>query len=280
MKKAKDQFGDRMKKYEELATNAVFMPRLPVVCRLDGRGFSRWTKGLQKPYDVRMSRLMIAVTKLLVRETSARVGYTQSDEITLVMVPEEGQDLYFGARIAKVLSVSASAATQYFTQLLPDFIPEKVPSATHAENCDFLNGNDCNCKMWEKLLSRAPMFDARAFAVPDLDEAANAVLWREQDATRNSINGAAHEQFGHSALKGKKSTEKMEMLFQVGINWNDYPSFFKKGTYVRRKFFPDLGKSKIVELNCPPLRRVSHAERKEILFGDFEPFESQSDEQS
>ena len=147
------------------------------------------------------------------------------------VVPEENKQIYFGGRICKIISMTAAVAIQCFNRLLPNYLPEKI--------------NTC------------PLFDSRAFNVPNLDEAANAVLWKEQDATRNSISGAAHFLFGHKKLLGKNNKQKMEMLFQAGVNWNDYPTFFKKGSYFNKQG----------EMDLPPLRSVTHEERKKLLFG-------------
>lgn len=72
----------RMKWYEDRYTNSICLPMIPVICRLDGKCFSKFTSKLKKPYDKRMSDLMIETTKYLVKETNPRCGYTQSDGAT------------------------------------------------------------------------------------------------------------------------------------------------------------------------------------------------------
>lgn len=209
-KDSKDLFGDRMKFYESQTCGIKLMPRIPVIARLDGKGFSKFTKGLKRPYDERLSNLMIETTKFLVKETNANCGYTQSDEITLMWyVDSYESSIYFGGRLFKMLTDLSAMASVYFNRYLPDFIPEKV--------------------------DKMPRFDARVYNVPTLDEAVNSFLWREKDATKNSISMAAQAFYSHSQLDGKNGSEKQEMLFQKGVNWNDYPSFFKRGTYVQRQ---------------------------------------------
>ena len=61
------------------------------------------------------------------------------------------------------------------------------------------------------------------------------ILWREQDATKNSIQQLGQYYFSHKQLhklNGKQIQEKL--LLEKDINWNSYPTFFKRGTYVQR----------------------------------------------
>ncbi len=210
MKQNKDSLGDRMKFYESQACVEKLLPLIPVIARLDGKGFSKFTKGLKRPYDERLSKLMVETTKYLVKETNANCGYTQSDEITLVWYSEDHESkIYFDGRIFKMISDLASMASVFFNSKLAEYLPEKK--------------------------DKMPRFDCRVFSVPTLSEAVNAFYWREKDATKNSISMASQAFYSPSQLLGKHSGEKQEMIFQKGVNWNDYPSFFKRGTYVTRK---------------------------------------------
>jgi tRNA(His) 5'-end guanylyltransferase len=260
----KTSLGDRMKWYECRYAHQV-MPMIPVIARVDGRSFSKFTKGLDRPYDDRMSELMVKVTIALVGETNARCGYTQSDEISLVWLAEDPDaEIFFGGKLAKMISVVGSLATVHFNNLLPDFLPERV--------------------------DRLPVFDNRVWEVPVLYEAANYFVWREQDATRNSISMAARVFYSHDECHGKTSSEMQEMLFQKGQNWNDYPRHFKRGTYVRKQSVlgpvwtpeeiaalppkhhahqqPDLkvARTAIMEEDFPPLTQITNREEV-LLFG-------------
>jgi tRNA(His) guanylyltransferase len=82
---------------------------------------------------------------------------------------------------------------------------------------------------------RLPTFDARVWQVPNRTEGANVFVWREWDATTNSISMAAASVYSDKALHGKNSSDKQELLFQKGVNWNDYPVAFKRGTYLQRR---------------------------------------------
>ena len=208
--KIKDTFGDRMKSYESQTCDIKMIPLIPMVARLDGKGFSKFTKGLKRPYDERLSKLMIETTKYLVKETNANCGFTQSDEITLLWYSKDPtSQVYFNGRLFKVISDLAASASVFFNSKLAEYIPEKK--------------------------DKMPRFDCRVFNVPTLEEAVSAFHWREKDATKNSISMAASEYYSHKFLMKKNSSEKQELLFKKGINWNDYPSFFKRGTYVQRR---------------------------------------------
>ncbi|MEL6181017.1 MAG: tRNA(His) guanylyltransferase Thg1 family protein [Myxococcota bacterium] len=263
----KTAFGDRMKHYEMAEAGRRLMPLLPICVRLDGKRFSAFTKGLARPYDVRLSRLMIDVTHYLVAETQALVGYTQSDEISLVYHSNTySSQVFFDGRIQKLTSVLASMVTAKFGALLPERIPERAGAM--------------------------PLFDARVWNVPNQVEAANTLLWREQDATKNSISMAARALYSHSALKGKNGRDMQEMMFGKGVNWNDYPAFFKRGTFVQRRKVshpftteelallppkheahnnPDLmvERTEIRELEMPPFSKVIN--RVAVIFAGDDP---------
>ena len=163
-----DDLGDRMKEYELAEAGRRLMARLPICVRIDGKRFSRFTEGLKRPYDERLSRLMVATTQHLVEESAALAGYTQSDEISLLYYDEDPKtQLFLDRRIQKLTSILSSMATGYFNAHLGSHIPEKAGSVA--------------------------LFDCRVWSVPTLDEAANTFLWRELDATKNSVSMAARE---------------------------------------------------------------------------------------
>lgn len=205
-----DDLGDRMKAYEAAETARTLMPLCPVYARIDGRCFSSFTRGMDRPFDQAMSDAMIATVSHLVDATHARIGYTQSDEISLVWLSNDYKsEMFFGGKVQKMVSVLAGMATAAFTKA--------ILAGPHAERALYM-----------------PHFDARVFSLPNRAEAANAFLWREVDATKNAVSMAASAYYSAKALHGKKSAEKQEMLFAKGINFNEYPAFFKRGTFVRR----------------------------------------------
>lgn len=255
-----DDFGDRMKEFEQMEAGRKALPLLPIIIRLDGKGFSRWTKGLERPFDEKLSRLMIEVTEQLVDHFNACVGYTQSDEISLVLYSDDyKKENYFNGKIQKLVSVSASVATAYFN--------------TYAS----------------RIFAGKPLafFDSRVWTVPNKMEAANAILWREQDATKNSVSMAAREYYSHKELHKQGRADMMDMLMEKGVNWNNYPAFFKRGTFVQRvkkfsKFTPDeierlpaqhaarnnpdlqIERQVIEPVSMPPFGKVTN--RVEVIF--------------
>jgi len=204
------ELGDRMKNYERLEAGRRFIPLLPICARIDGKGFSKFTKQFKRPYDPRMSELMTQTMSYLTEQTQASIGYTQSDEITLVWYSNEVKSqIFFDGRIQKMTSVLASMTTAFFNSLIAEYIPEKIGTMA--------------------------LFDCRVWQLPTLQEAANTLLWREYDATKNSISMAARHYYSHKALHKKTGNQMQEMLFQKGVNWNDYPAFFKRGIFVQKR---------------------------------------------
>jgi tRNA(His) guanylyltransferase len=204
----KTSLGDRMKGYES-DRDFRFMPYIPVMARLDGKAFHSFTKGMDRPFDSSFSELMVMTTKRLVDFANARIGYTQSDEISLVWLQETtDSEIFMAGRSFKMISLLAAEATRYFNRFLPTYF------------ANMINAN--------------PLFDCRVWSIPTKTEACNALVWREQDATRNSVQMAGQAVFSHNQLMGKSCNEIQDMLHEKGINWNDYPDCFKRGTYVQR----------------------------------------------
>lgn len=203
-----DDFGDRMKSYEQMETGK-FMPLLPIYARLDGKGFSKFTKGMSRPYDERMHACMVETAKYLVKETGAKIGYTQSDEISLVWHSGSVyKQIWFDGKKQKMVSVLAAMATMRFNRLIQDYMPEYT--------------------------DRMPIFDCRAFTLPTLVEASNALLWREQDATKNAVSMAARSMFSHKALENKSGPQMKKMMLEsFEVDFEDYPAAFSRGTFVR-----------------------------------------------
>lgn len=202
---SKDDLGDRMKEYEARFTGRL-MPLLPIMARIDGRSFHTYTKKMDRPFDDGFVNLMRLVTRFLVEETRAKVGYTQSDEITLCFYsPSAQSQVFFDGKVQKLCSVLASMATAVFNSHVGDYVA-CVP-IKHA------------------------YFDCRVWQVPTLCEAANVFVWRELDATRNSLEMLARAHFSHKQLQGKNQATMHDMLHTIGVNWNDLPAAYKRGSY-------------------------------------------------
>jgi tRNA(His) guanylyltransferase len=207
----KTSLGDRIKDYEN-NSRIILTKRLPVVIRLDGSHFHTYTRKFEKPYDVKIRDAFIYATKLLFEEVQGlKISYQQSDELTLLLTNYETLDTqsWFGNNIQKMASVSASIITAGFNKFM------------------FEN----------KFNDRLAYFDSRAFILPK-EEVCNALLWRQNDATRNSISCLGQKHFSHKQLHKKNTSEVQEMLFQEkGINWNNEPTWAKRGYCMLRKSF-------------------------------------------
>ena len=271
----KTALGDRMKSYESREENRL-MPRVPIIVRLDGRGFSKFCKGMKKPFDDDFREAMIEVTKHLVEETNAKIGYTQSDEISLILYSDnhETGTTIFDGRVQKMSSVFASiASTKFLMEMLKRF-PEKVSD------------------------NKYPQFDCRVFSVPNKIEAYNAILWREQDCSKNSITMVCETVFVSEDLKFKSSEERKLMLLTKNLNWDNFTSAQKYGVYVQKKTVeveltveqinkipvdkrPSSNivlRNRMVVLDMPPIMTLSNA--VEVLFDKEEPCQEKCSEDS
>lgn len=264
----KTTLGDRIKSYEA-ATESRLLPRLPVVVRLDGRSFSKFTKGMEKPFDKEFRQAMIEVTKYLVEHTHAKIGYTQSDEISLILYSENYQSgaVLFDGRVQKIASNFASMASVKFLLEMQKRFPEKVDGS-----------------------KTLPSFDCRVFAVPNKTEAANSIYWRVMDCVKNSISMVAQCNFSHKELQGLDGNQmQYKLLTERDINWNDFSSNEKQGTFVRKERVqvkldeehlakipvdkrPEGGivtRGKMVEIDMPNFLKV--ANRVEVIFDGEDP---------
>lgn len=216
-----DDLGLRMKEFYESVPKTRLMRRTPVMLRIDGKSFHTFTRGFQKPFDEVLVKSMQETMKYLCENIQGCVlGYTQSDEITLVLVDYKklNSSAWFDYEVQKMCSIAASMATMAFNKAFYDNFPV----------CNELSGK--YYMAWEK----GAMFDARVFNVPR-EEVTNFVYWRQLDATRNSIQMVGQANFSHKELQNKSCNMIQDMLFtQRGINWNDLPTHLKRGSCCRR----------------------------------------------
>ena len=220
----KDNLGDRMKSYYENRSKTFLVRRTPVIVRLDGKAFHTFTRGFNKPFDEAMCNAMQETMKYLCENIQGCVlGYTQSDEITLVLIDYQKltTDAWFDYNIQKICSVAASMATLIFNRRFQEQI---VELSYNGKLYDELTSS------YKRSLKNGAIFDARCFNIPK-EEVTNCILWRQKDAIRNSISSAGQAHFSYKQLEGLNSNQIQELLFQEkGINWNDYPTKFKRGS--------------------------------------------------
>lgn len=252
---AKDSLGERLKSYEELSTSRQLMPNCPVYARIDGRAFHTLCKGLKKPYSMAFIQTMQEVCKYLVEETGAILGYVQSDEISLGWV--DYTKAPFEGRIQKLESVLASMASAKFVQ----YVESSKSTGLHI--------NDGINKLWDRCNIYLPSFDCRIFNVPSMVELANAFLWRENDAIKNSITGMALNFFSHRQIQGKSGEEKIAMMEEKGYDfYNDTPPSFLRGTFYHRENYKKVLTDEEVE-HIPEKQRANLI-KEEVREGKFE----------
>lgn len=224
-----DSLGDRMKGYENIS-RAYLTRRVPVIIRLDGKAFHTFTRGLDKPFDKALMKIMQLTMHYLCSNIQGCVfGYTQSDEITLVLTDYATikTDAWFGYNVQKMASVSASMATMEFNRLFRKEFEDMVLE-WNPDRKDLTLLEDRLAKLQDKQFTAC--FDARCFSIP-VDEVCNCLIWRQQDATRNSIEAVGQANFSHRQLMGKSCNEIQDMLFkEKGVNWNDFPTDCKRGS--------------------------------------------------
>ncbi|MBX7226869.1 MAG: tRNA(His) guanylyltransferase Thg1 family protein [Chitinophagales bacterium] len=259
--------GDWCKWLEKNFSNEIMIPTLPVIIRLDGNNFHTWTKGLKRPFDENLTQLMIDTTSFLVKETNAIVGYTQSDEITLILYsPDKKSAIYNDGKKQKILSKLTGKCVSYFNENRQEYLPHHQKTAN---------------------------FDCRIYQTPTLHDACVQLLWRENDATKNSISMLARSLFSHKSLEKLSGNEMQDkMMLEKGVNWNNLEPKYKRGTYIKRillakPFTPEelatlppqhqahknsnliVERSTFKEMNYPIFSKI--ANKVEVIFEDKEP---------
>lgn len=239
MPNKKDSLGDRMKTYESVPRNFLTR-RMPAIIRLDGKAFHTFTRGLQKPCDYVLSQTMQDTMKYLCENVQGCVfGYTQSDEITLILTDYDTitTEAWFGYNVQKMVSVSASMATLAFNSCFR----ENVLRWEQMVSSNIGNDADKRKEFFDRYYAYVTkkdmaMFDSRVFSVPK-EDVANCLIWRQQDAIRNSIQSVGQSEFSHKELQGKSCKDIQEMLVsQKGISWDDdYATAFKRGSCCIKK---------------------------------------------
>ena len=230
MSNKKDSLGDRMKENYENRAKTYLVRRMPVIIRLDGKAFHTFTKGLKKPYDEIFHNTMNATMKYLCENIQGcKLGYTQSDEITLVLTDYDTltTDAWFDNNVQKICSVSASMATMAFNKYLREFSRDTLRRINNTFTCTVEEAN--YTAVLEKAIEKGAMFDSRCFNIPE-SEVTNCLIWRQQDATRNAIQMLGQCNFSHKELQKKSCNDIQDMLMtQKNINFNDMPTEFKRG---------------------------------------------------
>ena len=237
----------RMKEFYENVPKTNLMRRTPVVIRIDGKTFHSFTKGFKRPFDEVLIKTMQETTKYLCENIQGCVlGYTQSDEISLVLVDYQRFETsaWFDYEVQKMCSIAASMATMAFNK----FFYENVFLYNGMASVDMSNKKYPYKEVYAKAVKKGAMFDARVFNIPK-EEVTNYIYWRQLDASRNSIQMVGQANFSHKELHCKTCNDIQDMLMeQKGINWNDYPTVCKRGTAVIKKIIAREEKSFIDDM--------------------------------
>lgn len=248
---SKDSLGDRMKTYED-AYRLSLPIRMPVVIRIDGKAFHSYTKGCKRPFDQKLVDCMdITAQKLCKEVQGCQLAYVQSDEISLLIVNYEDLDSqsWFDNNLQKMVSICAGIASSTFTFNSWRIWMGGVMAPVGLESI------------------KPAVFDARAFVLPK-EEVCNYFLWRQQDATRNSVQMLARSLYSHKQCENKNNSDLQEMIFQKGQNWNNLPTSQKRGRCIVKQLSNKLAHN-------PKTGEVTNAIRSEWVVDNEIPIFSQ-----
>ena len=209
-----------MKEYEKVSKPFLTIG-IPKIIRLDMRAGHTFCKRFDRPFDKIFSDCMVETTKELCKQIRGVVaGYTQSDEISLILNDEvkNGYDCFFNGNVEKIVSISASICTLEFNRIYAEMV----------------SGLDT---IYTKNINKA-QFDSRVFCLPNVTEVHNYILSRQEDATKNSIAAVGQAYFTPNELNKKNSSQIQDMLMlQKGINWNDFPTRYKRGCIILKETY-------------------------------------------
>lgn len=237
-----DSLGDRMKSYESSFRHTLPI-RLPVILRIDGKAFHTYTKNCKRPVDENLIYCMDETAKYLCKNIQgAQIAYVQSDEISILINNYQALDTqpWFDNNVQKMVSISAGMASAYFTM----------------QSSRIFDGTP-----------KLAVFDSRAFLVPS-EDVVNYFLWRQQDATRNSVQMLARTLYSHKELLGKVNSDLQEMCFQKGHNWNNCATSQKRGRCIIKSKVMREGKN-------PRTGEIIPSERTEWIVDNEIPIFSQ-----
>ena len=241
----RDELGIRMKNFYESVPKTKLLRRTPVAIRIDGKAFHSFTRGMKKPFDFILIESMQKTMQYLCENIQGCVlGYTQSDEITLLLIDYKrlNSDAWFDYEVQKMCSIAASMATMAFNRYFAEAAAAAMEDEVYAEAL-------------QKAVQKGAMFDARCFNIPK-EEAANLIYWRLLDAARNSVQMVGQANFSHKQLQGKSCEQIQDMLMQEKMfNWNELETCLKRGSCCVRKENAEAGKSNwIIDREIPQFK--------------------------
>lgn len=270
-----DDLGVRMKTFYEQIPKTKLMRRCPVAIRIDGKAFHTFTTGFHKPFDEVLIKSMQETMKYLCENIQGCVlGYTQSDEITLILVDYKKltSSAFFDYEVQKICSIAASMATMAFNKA---FVKEVKKYSFELSMGIHTDEERRLLDIYDKAISKGAMFDARCFNIPK-EEVTNLCYWRQLDASRNSIQMVGQANFSHKELQHKSCNDIQDMLMtQKGINWNDLPTYQKRGSCcVRNKIV--IESDDVIAI--AQLRDTSKSENEWVIDTDIPIFKGEGRE--
>ena len=254
-----DDLGKRMKENYESIPKYRLMRRTPVIIRIDGKAFHTFTRGFKKPFDMVLVRTMQETMKYLCENIQGCVfGYTQSDEISLLLVDYKrfNSSAWFDNEIQKMCSISASLATLSFNINFHNIYSEIDPVIQFYACSNAMDESDKkeieenwkrvnefgfnNLEDLEKYCSKyrnksyisdaGATFDSRVFNIPK-EEVTNYFYWRQIDAIRNATEMVGQANFSHKELHKKSCNNIKEMLEeQKNIKMDDFAIDLQRGS--------------------------------------------------
>ena len=256
-----DELGKRMKEYYENIPKTKLMRRAPVIIRIDGKAFHTFTKGFKKPFDEILIKSMQETMKYLCENIQGCVlGYTQSDEISLLLVDYKNlnSSAWFDYEVQKICSIAASMATmafnKSFTKNAEEFMTDCVASYEMEGLCGKGTEEYKLCEVYQKAIEKGAMFDARCFNIPK-EEVTNYFYWRQLDAIRNSIQMVGQAHFPHNILQYKTCEDIKDMLYvKDEIVWELLPTYKQRGSCcIKQDYIYEniLRKQWVIDNNIP-----------------------------
>lgn len=221
-----DQFETKMRSFEYFH-NLKLLPETYTVIRLDGRSFSNFTADFAKPFDDTFHCLMLDTTNAVLTDLGGIYAFTESDEISILFPPE--WDL-FNRSVEKLVSISASIASSNFTHVSKSIVS----------------------------------FDSRLISLVNKSQVVDYFLWRQADATRCALNGYSYWTLRKRGESARKATSilnnkgvdfKNQLLFENGINFNDVPSWQRRGTGIYWEAYEKTGFNPIKNIEVKTSRK-------------------------
>lgn len=213
---------ERMKKYEYI-TRHYLMCRTPVIVRVDGKAFHTFTKDMKKPFDPIFMKSMQNTMKYLCENVQGCVlGYTQSDEISLLLVDYENLEssAWFDNNLSKIISITSSMASVYFNLIFRYKVEDY---------CYNMKGSAEYRTLLRQKTKDLTVFDSRAFNLQK-EEVNNYFVWRQQDAIKNAIQMIGRAYFTHKELENKNGKDIVDMLDSIKVDYHSYTTSEKRGT--------------------------------------------------